>query len=821
MPPKAKKTSEPKEKAEKEKKSAKTPRAKKSTLEKGESTKKTKSDSSKKKTSAKPSIVKARAEERALSEEGSIAPPTSHLVSAFDLFKRKSGPARQVPSVARLAPATGFKGTPNPVSKEKPAVSPAQSPAPAAHVHPIPAASKPVAEEPKKNAPQASAATAPPAPAPKSTPASSSPKTAPLPAAPPKAVPPVQPRPVIKTHPLPTKPQPKPQSGAKPALNLSAPPASPSVQAKPALRVLEVPSIITVRELAEKMEATPNELIKKLMSLGIFATINQRLEIDAAMIIAQEFNYELKVTAMYKEEEIETARGQKDSSENLKSRPPIITVMGHVDHGKTSLLDAIRSSNVATGEAGGITQHIGAYKVATPKGVLVFLDTPGHEAFTAMRSRGAKVTDIVVLVVSAVDGIMPQTIEAIDHAKAAGVPIVVAVNKIDLPGANPQKIRQDLALHGLNPEEWGGKTIFVDVSAKKKTNIDHLLEMLSLQAELLDLKANYDRAASGIVLEAKMDPQRGSVATLLVQSGVLNIGDPLVVGLCHGKVKALVDEHGQRLEKAEPATPVEVLGLSKTPQAGDIFSVVKSEKEAREIAEERQKLNREQVLAHQRHVSLVSLKSQLGSTTKDLNIILKADVQGSLQALRDSLESLSTKECQVRIVHAGLGSANESDVLLASASNAIIFLFNSSSEARARELAAREEVEIRSYKIIYDLIADVKAALEGLLAPEIVEVVVGKAEVREIFPLKGKAFVAGSFVREGKVSRGAFARVIRNGAKVFEGKVVNLKRFKDEVKEVEKNLECGIQIDGNVSYQQGDTLEIFVKESRTRRLESA
>ncbi len=823
MPSKAKKSSEPKEKAEKEKKSAKTPRAKKTAPEKGESAKKSKSDSAKKKTSAKPSIVKARAEERASSEEGSIAPPTSHLVSAFDLFKRKSGPARQVPSVARLAPATGFKGTPNPVAKEKPAVSPVQSsaPSPASQVHSPSAAAKPVAEDSKKSAPQASAAAVPTAPAPKPNPASAPPKIAPVQATPPKAVPPVQPRPVIKAPPFSQKPQHKPQPAAKPAINLSAPAASPAVQAKPALKVLEVPSIITVRELAEKMEATPNELIKKLMSLGIFATINQRLEIDAAMIIAQEFNYELKVTAMYKEEEIETARGQKDSSENLKSRPPIITVMGHVDHGKTSLLDAIRSSNVATGEAGGITQHIGAYKVTTSKGVLVFLDTPGHEAFTAMRSRGAKVTDIVVLVVSAVDGIMPQTIEAIDHAKAAGVPIVVAVNKIDLPGANPQKIRQDLALHGLNPEEWGGKTIFVDVSAKKKTNIDHLLEMLSLQAELLDLKANYDRAASGIVLEAKMDPQRGSVATLLVQSGVLNIGDPLVVGLCHGKVKALVDEHGQRLEKAEPATPVEVLGLSKTPQAGDIFSVVKSEKEAREIAEQRQKLNREQVLAHQRHVSLVSLKSQLGSTTKDLNIILKADVQGSLQALRDSLESLSTKECQVRIVHAGLGSANESDVLLASASNAIIFLFNSSSEARARELAAREEVEIRSYKIIYDLIADVKAALEGLLAPEIVEVVVGKAEVREIFPLKGKAFVAGSFVREGKVSRGAFARVIRNGAKVFEGKVVNLKRFKDDVKEVEKNLECGIQIDGNVSYQQGDTLEIFVKESRTRRLESA
>ncbi len=821
MPSKPKKTSEPKiGKEKKEKKPSKVAHSKKNSSDKESSAKKSKS-ASKKKGASELSIVKARAEERASSEEGSIAPPTSHLVSAFDLFKKKSGPIRQVPTVARMAPATGFKGTPNPV-KEKPPTNPAS--APAAQAQPSAQSATPATETPKKTTPPVASAAAPaiaptPASAPKAAPILAPAKSSPQPATPPK-VSPVQPKPGVKILPLPAKPQPKPQVTAKPASGVSAPATPSAVQPKPAVRVLEIPSIITVRELAEKMEVTSNEVIKKLMRLGVFATINQRLEIDAAVIIAQEFNYELKVTAMYKEEEIETAHGHKDSSENLKPRPPIITVMGHVDHGKTSLLDAIRSSSVATGEAGGITQHIGAYKVETPKGVLVFLDTPGHEAFTAMRSRGAKVTDIVVLVVSAVDGIMPQTIEAMDHAKAAGVPIVVAVNKIDLPGANPQKIRQDLSLHGLNPEEWGGKTIFVDVSAKKKLNIEQLLEMISLQAELLDLKANYDRAASGIVLEAKMDPQRGSIATLLVQSGVLKIGDPLVVGLCHGKVKALLDENGKRLEKAEPATPVEVLGLSKTPQAGDIFSVVKNEKESREIAEERQKLNREQVLAHQRHVSLVSLKSQLGSVAKDLNIILKADVQGSLQALRDSLESLSTKECQVRIVHAGLGSANESDVLLASASNAIIFLFNSSSEARARELAAREEVEIRSYKIIYDLIADVKAGLEGLLAPEIVEVIVGKAEVREIFPVKGSSFVAGCLVRDGKVSRGAFARVMRNGAKVAEGKVVNLKRFKDDVKEVEKNLECGIQIDGNASYQKGDTLEIFVKESRTRRLES-
>ncbi len=795
-----------------EKSSAKTARAKKPALK---TAKKSKTSSthaaSEKKKSTEPNILKTSAVERSTSEEGSIAPPSGHLVSAFAALKRKPGAfSTNVPTVTRLAATSGFK-TPPTKSAAAPQPTAARQPAkptlpqkPATTPLPSASAAAPVAPPPLKSTPKPQVMPAPAVQAPR-------PATPATPVKPPvKFVPPPQARPPQKTHTPRPAPQPQTPQAARPAPT-----------AKPALKVLEAPSIITVRELAEKMELGPNEVIKKLMALGIFATINQRLEMDAATIIAQEFGYELKVTAMYKEEEIETVRAQKESPEKLKSRSPIVTVMGHVDHGKTSLLDAIRSANVATGEAGGITQHIGAYKVSTSKGSLVFLDPPGHEAFTAMRSRGAKVTAIVVLVVSAVDGVMPQTIEAIDHAKAAGVPIVVAVNKIDLPGANPQKIRQELSQHGLNPEEWGGKTIFMDVSAKKRLNLDRLLEMISLQAELLDLKANPDRAASGVVLEAKMDPQRGSLATLLVQSGTLRVGDALVVGLCHGKVKALLDDHKTRIEQAGPSTPVELLGLSKTPQAGDVFNVVSSEKEAREIAEQRQRLNREQVLAHQRHVSLVSLKSHIGAQAKDLNLILKADVQGSLQALRDSLEGLSTKECQVRIVHAGLGSANESDVLLASASNAIIFLFNSSSESRARELASREEVEIRSYNIIYDLIADVKAGLEGLLAPEIVEVTIGKAEVREIFPAKGNSFVAGCFIRDGKVSRGALARIIRNGASVHEGKITGLKRFKDDVKEVEKNLECGIQIDGSPVFQKGDSIEIFIKESRTRRLASA
>ncbi|MBI3552719.1 MAG: translation initiation factor IF-2, partial [Elusimicrobia bacterium] len=444
---------------------------------------------------------------------------------------------------------------------------------------------------------------------------------------------------------------------------------------------------------------------------------------------------------------------------------------------------------------------------------------PGHEAFTAMRARGAQVTDIVILVVAADDGVKPQTVEAINHAKAAGVPIIVAVNKIDLPGANPQKIRQELANHGLQPEEWGGKTIFQDVSAKKRVNLDKLLEMVAVQAEILELKANPERPGHGVILEARLDTKRGNVATLLVQAGTVKVGEAFVAGLCYGKVKALVDDLGARIEVAGPSTPVEVLGIMGTPQAGDVFSIVSDDRQARDIAEKRKLLHREQSIAHQKHMTLVGLKSQVGGTVaKDLNLVLKTDVQGSMQALKDSLEGMATSECKVRLIHTGIGNANESDILLASASDAVVMLFHTDIEPRGAELADREGVEVRKYEIIYDLIADVKAALEGLLEPEIVDVVVGKGEVREVFPLKGGGKVAGCFIREGKVVRGGLVKLVRGGQTVADGKITTLKRFKDDAKEVEKNLECGLTIEGVSDYQKGDELQFIVKESRTRRL---
>jgi len=429
-----------------------------------------------------------------------------------------------------------------------------------------------------------------------------------------------------------------------------------------------------------------------------------------------------------------------------------------------------------------------------------------------------------VLVVSATDGVMPQTVEAIDHAKAADVPIVVAVNKIDLPGANPQKIRQDLANRGIQPEEWGGKNIFVDVSAKMKLHIDTLLDMIALQAEMLDLKANPDSPAYGVVLEARLDPKKGVVATVLVQAGTLKPGDAFVAGLAYGKVKALHDDTGKRIIAAGPATPVEVLGIMNTPQAGDVFNVLPDERQAREISERRALIHREQALAHQRHMTLVGLKSRIsssgGKAAKDLNIVLKADVQGSLQALKDSLEGLSTSECRVRIIHGEVGNANESDILLASASDAVAMLFHTTADTRAEELAAREGVEVRKYEIIYDLIADVKAALEGLLEPEIVEVLVGKGEVRNVFSVKAGR-VAGCFIREGKVARGGLVRIKRGAAEVYSGRVSTLKRFKDDVKEVEKAMECGMDFEGFKTFEPGDQLEFYVKESRTRRLSSS
>ena len=787
-------------------------------------------------------IRKEKAAVRSVQEEGSIAPPSENLVSAFSLFKKQAKrPTSAGPTVARLAAGSSLPKPPAPPPPPKPAVEagpqaqaavpdrvvPAATPpkagqAPAAP-HPAATSAKPAAALPAaKPASTGVSARAVPAAAP---PQAAQAKASAAPAAPKPAALPSQQRPAQRgpSHPA-ARPShaPAPKVKAPPPAKAVPPPApqgpSSAPASKPALKKLQASTMLTVRELAEKMEVKSNDVIKKLMSLGVFATINQRLEPESASIIAQEFGYELEVVALYKEEEIQVKAVASEKPESLKPRPPVVTIMGHVDHGKTSLLDAIRSTRVAEGESGGITQHIGAYKVKTPKGEIAFLDTPGHEAFTAMRARGAKVTDIVVLVVSATDGVMPQTIEAIDHAKAAGVPIVVAVNKIDLPGANPQRIRQELSQHGVLSEEWGGKTIFVDVSAKKRLNIDKLLDMLALQAEVLEIKANPDRPGYGVILEARFDPKKGSLATLLVQAGTVRIGDAFVAGLSYGKIKALLDDTGKRAESAGPSMPVEILGITGTPQAGDVFSVVSDDRQARDIAEKRRLLHREQALAHQRHMTLVGLKSQIaGPAAKDLNIVLKADVQGSLQALKDSLEGLSTSECAVRTIHSGLGNVNESDVLLASASDAVILLFHVETDARAQEVAGREGVEIRKYEIIYDLIADVKAALEGLLEPEIVDVVVGKGEVRDLFNVKGGR-VAGCSIREGKAVRGGLVRVMRGASLVHDGKISSLKRFKDDVKEVEKGLECGMTIDGFIDFQKGDQLEFIVKESRTRRL---
>ena len=567
------------------------------------------------------------------------------------------------------------------------------------------------------------------------------------------------------------------------------------------------------------MDIKINDFIKKLMGMGIFATINQRLEQDMIELVVAECGFKAEITHEFAEDKIAAEDHEQEDPAHLKPRAPVVTIMGHVDHGKTSLLDAIRHSNVVAGEFGAITQHIGAYRVKTPKGYISFLDTPGHEAFTAMRARGAQATDIVVLVVSATDGIMPQTIEAINHAQSAGAPIIVAVNKIDLPGANPDKVKQELANRGLIPEEWQGNTIYVEISAKKRINIDKLLEMISLQAEIMELKANPDRRGVGVILESKRDNKRGVVATVLVQKGTMRVGDPFIVGTNYGKIRALIDEHGKRLPSAGPAVPAEVLGINGEPPAvGDTLFVTESEKEAKHIAEKRKLAHKEEKLAHQKHVSLSSLKSDIeGKNVKELAIILKADVHGSIEAIKDAILRTPTEEVQVKIIHSGAGNVNESDILLAKASNAVVIAFNVDSDSKAAEEAEKEGIEIRKYNIIFELLEDLRAAMEGLLEPEIVEERVGLATVRQTFDLSS-GFVAGSYIEEGKVVRGYEVRVLRGGEQIYKGKISGLKRFKDDVKEVEKGYECGISIDGFRQTKPGDTIECIQKKTITRRI---
>jgi translation initiation factor IF-2 len=582
------------------------------------------------------------------------------------------------------------------------------------------------------------------------------------------------------------------------------------------VNVIRVSEYISVAELANSMGIKPAEVISKCLELGFVATINQRLDMDSIETIALEFGFSVEpVKEIGLEEEEET-----EEEEDLKHRSPVITIMGHVDHGKTSLLDYIRKSNIIAGESGGITQHIGAYEVEVPGGSITFLDTPGHEAFTAMRARGVQITDVVVLVIAADDSVMPQTIEAIDHARAAGVPIIVAINKMDLPQSKSEPIKHELAKLNLVPEEWGGSTIMVEISAKTGMGVRKLLDMILLQAEMMELKANPNRRSFGVVVESEISRGRGTIITVLVQKGTLRTGDPFVTGPYYGRVRAMFNERGNPVIEAGPSTPVQVLGASGLPQAGDTFVVTKDEVEAREIASKRMRVKREQDLRQTRKVSLSDVYEQIEEgKTKELNLILKGDVGGSVEALFDTLEKISTGEVKVKVIHRGVGSINESDVLLAAASDAIIIGFHVRPDLRAREVALREKVDIRLYDVIYEIESDIRKALEGLLEPEITETISGAAEVKNVFKVSGVGQVAGCFVQEGNIKRGEKIRVVREGVVAYEGIISSLKRFKDDVKEVASGLECGIKIENYNDVKVGDVLEAFEVTELARKLE--
>ena len=578
------------------------------------------------------------------------------------------------------------------------------------------------------------------------------------------------------------------------------------------LTEITIPATISVKDLAAEMKKTTAEVIKKLFGFGIMATINNSIDFDTAYLVASEFGITANKKEEVKEEDIlfdET----EDSPEELEPRPPVVVVMGHVDHGKTSLLDAVRSTNVIEGEAGGITQHIGAYKVNVNGREITFLDTPGHEAFTSMRARGAQITDIAILVVAADDGVMPQTVEAINHAKAADIPIIVAVNKIDLPGANVDKIKQEMMNYELVPEEWGGDTIFVPISAKKRINIDNLLEMVLLVADMKELKANPRKQAKGTVIEARLDKAKGPIASVLVQRGTLDTGDTIVVGTSIGRIRAMKNDKGQKVKKAGPSTPVEIMGLTEVPEAGDIFYEVKDEKMAKHLIEKRKAQEREKHMNDQNRVTLSNLFEKMESENlKQLNIIVKADVQGTAEALKQSLEKLSNEEVRVRVIHSNAGGVNESDVQLAKAAKAIIIAFDVRPGALAKDLAEKEGVEIKQYSVIYQAIEDVEAAMKGMLDPVFEEKVIGKAEVRQTFKVSGVGTIAGAYVLEGKIERNAGVRVIRDDIVIHNGKLCSLKRFKDDVKEVAKGYECGMQLENYNDIKEGDVIEVFVME---------
>ncbi|HBL85314.1 MAG: hypothetical protein A2Y17_03705 [Clostridiales bacterium GWF2_38_85] len=578
---------------------------------------------------------------------------------------------------------------------------------------------------------------------------------------------------------------------------------------------ITVPDEIVVSDLASRMKITAPDVIKKLMKMGVMVNVNQAIDYDTAYLIADEYGIKVSREVVVTMEE-KLFDESIDKTEDLIERAPVVVVMGHVDHGKTSLLDAIRNTNVTEGEAGGITQHIGAYRVNIKGKDITFLDTPGHEAFTSMRARGAQITDIAILVVAADDGIMPQTVEAINHAKAAGVSIIIAINKMDRPGADPETIKQELTKYDLVPEEWGGETICVPVSALKHTGIDTLLEMILLVTEVKELKANPNRAAKGVVIEAKLDKGKGTVATILVQNGTLKLGDAVIAGTAVGRVRVMTNDKSEKVEAAGPSVPVEITGLSEVPNAGDIFYAVEDEKMARELVEKRKQEVKDEQFKAASKITLDDLFSQIASGIKELNIIVKADVQGSAEAVTASLSKLSNEEVKVSVIHTGVGAITESDIMLAAASNAIIIGFNIRPDKNVIDVAARQEVDIRTYRIIYECIEEIEAALKGMLAPKFKEVILGRAQVRQVIKVPNVGAIAGCMITDGKVTRNAGIRVLRDSVVIFEDKISSLRRFKDDVKEVAQGYECGIGLDKFNDIKDADVLEAYIMEEITK-----
>ena len=740
-----------------------------------------------------PSLDAARPAATIFRPAPSVAPPAA--------------PAEIAPAPP-VAPAAASVGLP-PAASPKPAVPPASTPplrpaaaAPPVELRPAPPVRRapvpPPLNPPRTviSPPRPAAPPAPPRPATPARPAAvAAPAAGPVPAAPPMA-----PEAPAVSRPAPGPGMPLP------------PPPEPPPEIKREL--IKLPESVTVGELAAAMRHKTTEVIKALVDLGVMATVNEVLDPTAAKLVADKFHFDVQVRSI----EGDVLEEEESDPAQMRPRPPVVTVMGHVDHGKTSLLDAIRTTKVAEREFGGITQHIGAYQVDTSHGKVTFLDTPGHEAFTAMRARGAQATDMVVLVVAADDGVMPQTVEAINHAKAANVPILVAVNKIDKPGSDPDRVKRELSNHGLVPEDWGGQTIFIHTSAKRGDGIPQLLEMTALQAEILELRANPARAGRGVIVEGRLDRGRGPVATALIQSGTLKEGDAVVVGSHSGRVRALFNDRGKKVQSAGPSDPVEILGLSGVPQAGDTMLVVADERKARQIATVRSERDRLKGKSATR-ITLEDLHKQIeAGEVKELRLVLKADVQGSVEALTESLERLSTDEVKLKVIHSSVGTVTESDVMLASASNAIVLGFNVKADPKAATQAQANGVDMRSYNVIYDAINDVRAALSGMLAPEIREMVLGRAQVRQLFPITKVGTIYGSSVTEGKMVRGSRARIKRGETLLGEGVISSLKRFKDDVREVLQGLECGVGIEGIKGVQPNDVIEAFSTEEVARTL---